>query len=66
MIFFITVDGVLILLIFIFLIIIYSTNFYTYVNELSFSMNRNLLGEYFQIYLFLDKLSNGNFFYIKI
>ena len=47
----ITVDGVLAGLIFLFLIIIYSTTFYTYVNELSFSMNRNLLGEYFQIYL---------------
>ena len=29
----------------------YSTNFYTYVNELSYSLNRNLIGEYFQIFL---------------
>ena len=48
---FITVDTFFALLIFIFLVILYSTKFYTYVNELSFSVNRNLLDEYFQIYL---------------
>ena len=29
----------------------YSTKFYTYVNELSYSINKNLLDEYFQLYL---------------
>lgn len=48
---FISVDGVLLIIIFVFLVILYSTNFYTYVNELSFSMSRNLIGEFFQIYL---------------
>ena len=48
---YISIDAVLILLIFIFLIILYSTKFYTYVNELSFSVNKNLLDEYFQLYL---------------
>tara|TARA_B100000161_G_scaffold61682_1_gene41222 strand:- start:7542 stop:8975 length:1434 start_codon:yes stop_codon:yes gene_type:complete len=62
---FITVDGVLILLIFIFLLIIYSTNFYTYVNELSFSMNRNLLGEYFQIYLLWTSYLMVSFFILR-
>ena len=62
---FITVDGVLILLIFVFLIIIYSTNFYTYVNELSFSMNRNLLGEYFQIYLLWTSYLMVSFFILR-
>ena len=47
----IAVDTFFILMIFVFLIILYSTKFYTYVNELSFSVNRNLLDEYFQIYL---------------
>ena len=37
--------------IFIFLIFLYSTKFYTYVNELSFSIDRNYLDEYFSIYL---------------
>ena len=48
---FITVDTFLSIMIFFFLIILYSTKFYTYVNELSFSVNKNLLDEYFQIYL---------------
>ena len=48
---FITVDGFFGLVIFIFLIILYSTKFYTYVNELSFSINKNLVDEYFQLYL---------------
>ena len=47
----ITVDAVLVTIVFIFLIILYSTKFYTYVNELTFSLNKNLLDEYFQLYL---------------
>ena len=47
----VSVDAVLVLLVFIFLIILYSTRFYTYVNELTFSLNKNLLDEYFQLYL---------------
>jgi lipopolysaccharide/colanic/teichoic acid biosynthesis glycosyltransferase len=47
----ISVDAILVLLVFIFLIILYSTKFYTYVNELTFSLNKNLLDEYFQLYL---------------
>lgn len=48
---YISVDGLLLLIIFVFLVILYSTNFYTYVNELSFSMSRNRIGEFFQLYL---------------
>lgn len=48
---FVTVDTFIVLVIFIFLIILYSTKFYTYVNELSYSINKNLLDEYFQLYL---------------
>ena len=47
----ITIDSFFIVMIFFFLIILYSTKFYTYVNELSFSVNKNLLDEFFQIYL---------------
>ena len=46
---YITVDALIVLVIFVFLIILYSTKFYTYVNELSYSINKNLLDEYFQI-----------------
>jgi lipopolysaccharide/colanic/teichoic acid biosynthesis glycosyltransferase len=48
---YISVDGLLLVIIFVFLVILYSTNFYTYVNELTFSMSRNRIGEFFQIYL---------------
>ena len=37
--------------IFIFLIILYSTKFYTYVNELTFSLDRSYLDEFISIYL---------------
>ncbi len=47
----IKLDFVLIGFIFIFLIFLYSTKFYTYVNELSFSLDRNYLDEYFSLYL---------------
>ena len=47
----ISVDAFFVVMIFVFLIILYSTKFYTYVNELSYSINRNLLDEYFQLYL---------------
>ena len=48
----ISVDGFFVVMVFLFLIILYSTKFYTYVNELSYSVNKNLLDEYFQLYLF--------------
>jgi lipopolysaccharide/colanic/teichoic acid biosynthesis glycosyltransferase len=48
---YVTVDTLIVFVIFIFLIILYSTKFYTYVNELSYSINKNLLDEYFQLYL---------------
>ncbi len=47
----ITVETFFILFIFVFLIILYSTKFYTYVNELSYSLDRSYLDEYFSIYL---------------
>jgi len=61
----ISVDLVLALLIFIFLIMLYSTKFYTYVNELTYSMNRNLLGEYFQIYLVWTSYLMISFFILR-
>jgi len=48
---FVTVESFFILFIFVFLIILYSTKFYTYVNELSYSLDRSYLDEYFSIYL---------------
>ena len=47
----ITVDAVLALIIFLFLILLYSTNFYNYVNELDYSYEKKYLDEYLNIYL---------------
>tara|TARA_B100001996_G_scaffold370715_1_gene345303 strand:- start:903 stop:2369 length:1467 start_codon:yes stop_codon:yes gene_type:complete len=48
---FIKIDIFIGLFIFLFLTFLYSTKFYTYVNELTFSLDRNYLDEYFSIYL---------------
>jgi len=48
---YLTLFSVLALFIFIFLVILYSTKFYTYVNELTFSLDRSYLDEYMSIYL---------------
>ena len=48
---FITLDAFLALFVFIFLIILYLTNFYSYVNELSFTVSNSLFDEFFPIYL---------------
>tara|TARA_X000000368_G_scaffold253805_1_gene200615 strand:- start:45 stop:1496 length:1452 start_codon:yes stop_codon:yes gene_type:complete len=48
---FIKIDFLLAMFIFVFLIVLFSTKFYTYVNELSFSLDTNYLGEYFSIFL---------------
>ena len=48
---FITIETFVIFFVFIFLIALYSTKFYTYVNELSYSIERNYLDEFFSLYL---------------
>jgi len=48
---FVKIDLVLAIFIFLFLIFLFSTKFYTYVNELSFSLDTNYFGEYFSIFL---------------
>ncbi len=47
----IKIDIFIALFIFIFLVFLYSTKFYTYVNELSFSLDKNFYDEYFSIFL---------------
>lgn len=47
----ITIDGLFIALIFVFLIVLYSTKFYTYVNELDFSYDNKYLDDYLILYL---------------
>ena len=48
---FVKIDIYLAILVFIFLIILYSSNFYSYVNDLTLSTNNNLLDEFIPIYL---------------
>ncbi len=48
---FVKIDIILAIFIFLFLIFLFSTKFYTYVNELSFSLDTNYFGEYFSIFL---------------
>ncbi len=48
---FISLDFFIFGFVLVFLLFLYSTNFYTYVNELTYSLDRNYLGEYFSIYL---------------
>ena len=48
---YIRIEFFIALFIFLFLILLYSTKFYTYVNELSYSLDRSYLDEYFSIYL---------------
>ena len=47
----ITLEVFLSIFVFVFLIFLYSTKFYTYVNELTFSLDKNYIDEYFSIYL---------------
>jgi len=47
----ITIDGLIFLLVTVFMIILYSTKFYTYVNELDFSYENKLLDDYLMLYL---------------
>ena len=61
----ITVDAFLIFMVFMFLIILYTTKFYTYVNELSYSINKNLLDEYFQLYLLWTSYLFAMFFIFR-
>lgn len=45
------IDIYIAIFIFVFLIVLYSSKFYSYVNELSFSINERLLDEFISIYL---------------
>ena len=60
---FIKTDIYIAIFIFVFLVILYSTKFYTYVNELSFSLDRKYFDEFLSIYL-LWTSSIFVFFYI--
>ena len=58
---FITVDLVLGVIVFLFLIVLYSTKFYTYVNELDYSYDRSYLDEFFYLYLLWNSFLFSSF-----
>ncbi len=47
----ITIDGLIFVLVALFLVLLYSTKFYTYVNELDFSYDNSYLDDFFMLYL---------------
>ena len=47
----ITIDGILVLLVTIFIVLLYTTKFYTYVNELDFAYENKYLDDYLILYL---------------
>ena len=47
----VTVDTVLFLIVLVFLVTLYSTKFYTYVNELTYTFRKNYFDEFMNIYL---------------
>jgi lipopolysaccharide/colanic/teichoic acid biosynthesis glycosyltransferase len=62
----ITIDGLIFLLVFIFLIILYSTKFYTYVNELDFSYENRYLNDYFMLYLLWNSFIFSSLYVFRV
>lgn len=59
----VTVESILIFIVFIFLILLYTSDFYTYVNELDFTFEKKYFDEYLNIYLLWTAFL-FSFFYI--
>ena len=62
----ITIDALFFLLIFIFLIILFSTKFYTYVNELDFSYENRYLNDYFMLYLLWNSFLFSSLYVFRV
>ena len=62
----ITIDGLIIALITIFLIILYSTKFYTYVNELDFSYENKYFDDYLMLYLMWNSYIFSSMYVFRI
>jgi len=61
----ITVDLVLVIITFLFLIVLYSTKFYTYVNELNYSFEKKYFDEYLNLYLLWNSFLFSSFFIFR-
>ena len=62
----ITIDTLIILLITIFLIILYATKFYTYVNELDFSYENKFIDDYLMLYLMWNSFLFSSLYIFRI
>ena len=62
----ITIDSLIILLITIFLIILYATKFYTYVNELDFSYENKFIDDYLMLYLMWNSFLFSSLYIFRI
>ena len=62
----ITIDALLVLLISIFLVILYSTKFYTYVNELDFSYENKFFDDYLMLYLMWNSFIFSSLYVFRV
>jgi lipopolysaccharide/colanic/teichoic acid biosynthesis glycosyltransferase len=62
----VTIDALFFILIFIFLVLLYTTKFYTYVNELDFSYDRKFLDDYFMLYLLWNSFVFSSLYIFRI
>jgi len=62
----ITIDALIFMLVFVFLIILYSTKFYTYVNELDFSYENRYLDDYFVLYLLWNSFIFSSLYIFRV
>tara|TARA_B100000700_G_C15018341_1_gene844452 strand:+ start:109 stop:1545 length:1437 start_codon:yes stop_codon:yes gene_type:complete len=62
----ITIDALIIFLVSLFLIILYSTKFYTYVNELDFSYENRFIDDYLMLYLMWNSYIFSSLYIFRI
>ncbi len=72
----ITIDGLIFVLVALFLVLLYSTKFYTYVNELDFSYDNRYIDDFFMLYLmwnsylfsalYLFRIAGGSRIYLML
>ena len=61
-----TIDALLVFLISIFLVILYSTKFYTYVNELDFSYENKFFDDYLMLYLMWNSFIFSSLYVFRV
>ena len=62
---YVTVDTLIVVIVSIFIIILFTSNFYTYVNELNYTLNKNYLQEFFSIYIMWTAYIFSSFYILR-